>query len=133
MRHVSWSRLLKDADNNVLGFLPQAFDLRPTEPALSVNWLEYFSGDRKSQISACVKQFRDSRHVSPKSAFGVGNVGKIQRTCMELGAKVRIVYAPSKVNPAHAELRNLPRDELALLEALAADVFTEMIHNTDIS
>jgi hypothetical protein len=46
MRYVSWARLRRDEDDNILGFLGAAFQLRPDEESLSVNWLEYFDGDR---------------------------------------------------------------------------------------
>ena len=39
IRNVSWRRLRRDEDDNVLGFLPQAFQLRADEEYLSVNWL----------------------------------------------------------------------------------------------
>jgi len=45
MRFVPWGRLRKDEDDNVLGFLGDAFKLKPNEDHLSVNWLEYFGGD----------------------------------------------------------------------------------------
>lgn len=132
MRYVSRSKLLTDEDGTVLGFLSEAFKLRPSESTLSVNWLEYFSGDRQSQIIEAVRLFRNTMDVKPKSAFGVGNVGKIRETCNASGYKVRIVYDPEQDNPSHAVIKNLPRDELSLLEALAADVFVELIRNADI-
>jgi hypothetical protein len=45
VRYVPWGRLRRDEDENVLGFLPQAFQLRQEEDYLSVNWLQYYDGD----------------------------------------------------------------------------------------
>lgn len=132
MRYVSWTKLRKDEDNRIIGFLPQAFELRPTETSLSVNWLEYFQGDRVSQIRDSVRLFRNTYDVKPKSAFGIGNIGKIRETCSAAGTRVRIVYDPTKDNKSHAVVRNLLREEQSLLDALAADAFVELIHNTDI-
>lgn len=132
MRYVPWTRLRRDGEDNVLGFLPQAFQRRDEE-ALSVNWLEWFEGERAAQITASVMMFRRSIDVGTKSAFGVGNVGKIKDVCRGCGANVRIVYEPTDDNPAHAGVRRLPRDDLPLLEALATDAFVELIHNTAIS
>lgn len=44
MRYVPWGRLRRDGDDDsiVLGFLPQAFQLRPDEEYLSVTWVEFY-------------------------------------------------------------------------------------------
>jgi hypothetical protein len=131
MRYVSWGRLRKDEDDNVLGFLGDAFKLKPNEDYLSVNWLEYFDGDREAKIQASVGVlkiqasvgvFRKTLDVGGKSAFGIGNVAKIKEVCRGNGANVRIVYEPRDDNKSHSGIRRLPRDDFTLLEALAADV-----------
>jgi len=132
MRYVPWGKLLKDEDDNVLGFLGEAFRRRPDEEALSVNWLEYFAGEREVKIEASVKTFRSSLKVGPKSAFGIGNVARIKQLCRTRGANVRIVYEPEDNNQSHSGIRRLPRDDDMLLDALAADSFLELIHNTSI-
>jgi hypothetical protein len=132
MRHASWTRLRKDEEDNILGFLPDAFRRNENHLSLSVNWLEYFGGNRRSQIEACVKMFRNTITVRPKSAFGIGNVGKIKEVCRSNGANVRIVHEPEENNPSHAGIRRLPSDDFTLLEALAADAFVELVHNTAI-
>jgi hypothetical protein len=129
MRYVPWGRLRKDQDDNVLGFLGDAFKLRPTEDHLSVNWLEYFDGDRNAKIRASVRVFRKTMDVGGKSAFGIGNVAKIKSVCRAYSATVRIVYEPRDDNGSHSGIRRLPRDDFTLLEALAADAFVELIHN----
>lgn len=129
MRHVPWARLRKDENENVIGFLGQAFELRPGEQELSVNWLEYFDGDQDRRIRESVKLLRTTKNIGAKSAYAIGNVEKIKRTCGESGAQIRIVYAPGKNNPAHAEIRRLPRGDADLLEALAADAFTDLVRN----
>jgi hypothetical protein len=131
MRYVSWNRLNKDEDDNVLGFLPQAFARRPDEESLSVNWMEFFT-DPATRVRDSVWAMRKTRDVGTKSAFGIGNVGKIKETCLIHGAKVRIVHEPEDNNAAHAGIRRLPNDDLILLEALAQDAFTEMVRNVDI-
>lgn len=134
MRYVPWSRLLRDEDDNVVGFLAQAFALRPDEESLSVNWLEYFGGDRKTNIRDSVLEFRRTlTKVGRKSAFGIASVKKIKDTCSATaGVKVRVVYEPGKNNPAHSGIRHLPRDDLNLLDALAAEAFSELVRNSDV-
>ena len=132
IRYVPWTRLRKDENENVIGFLWQAFELKPDELELSVNWLEYFEGDRDRRIRESVKVLRNTRKVGVKSAYGIGNVGQIKRTCSASGVQVRIVYAPEDNNPAHSVIRRLPRDDSSLLEALAADAFTDLVHNVSL-
>ena len=133
MRYVAWGRLRKDGDNDrVLGFLPAAFRPRENEEFLSLNWLEWFGGEQSSQIKASVMMFRKTMNVGSKSAFGIGNVRKIKEICRAHSISVRIVYEPKDDNSAHAGIRRLPRDDLALLEALAADAFVDLVHNAAI-
>jgi len=132
MRYVPWTRLRKDGDENVIGFLPEAFVLREGEQSLSLNWLEYFSGDRNQKIRESVNVFRRVRKVGPKSAYGIGNVRRTKEVCEANGARVRIVYEPDDDNPAHAGIRRLPRDDLSLLDAIATEAFTELVRNAEI-
>jgi hypothetical protein len=131
MRYVPWGKLRRDGDDNVLGFLAEAFKLRPDETYLSVNWLEHFEfeGDREAQIQASVKTFRKTLNVGAKSAFGIGNVARIKEVCSARDVDVRIVYEPKDENQSHSAIRRLPRDDAMLLDALAADAFVELIHN----
>jgi hypothetical protein len=46
---------------------------------------------------------------------------------------VRVVHEPDlPKNPGHSAIRRLPRDDLNLLDALAADAFTDRVKNIDI-
>ena len=134
MRYVSWAKLLRDEDDNVLGFLPQAFELKPDEESLSVNWLEVFGGDHESNKKQAVKAFRaSSLTIGKKSGFGIANVRLIKEICKSSGALVRIVYAPEPGNLAHSLIHKIPRNEFALLEALASEAFTELLLNSAVS
>jgi hypothetical protein len=134
IRYVPWGRLRKDEDDNVIGFLPQAFELREGELYLSVNWLEYHEGDRDTQIRLSVWAIRGEfeRPLGAKSGFAIGNVAKVKQTCQAAGSRVRIVHEPVTNNPGHAAVRRLPRDDMSLLDALATDAFTEAVNNSDI-
>jgi hypothetical protein len=136
LRYVPWGRLRKDEDGNVIGFLPQAFRLREGEDYLSVNWLEYYEGDRDAQIRLSVWAIRASfpNPLGPKSAFGIANIARIKEIALSAGARLRIIHEPEgDVNPGHAGVRRLPADDLTLLEALAADAFTERVSNAEIA
>jgi hypothetical protein len=130
LRLVSPSRLRKDENNVVIGVLHTAFERKPDEEGLSVTWLEYFAGTRPDQEVAAVHAMRAS-NISPgkNAAFAIGNVGAIVDTCTDCGHKVRIIHWPEPDNKAHAEIRQLPRDDLQLLERLAATVWSATILN----
>jgi hypothetical protein len=132
-RHVPWKKLRKDEDGNVIGLLPTAFQLRPQESSLSVSWLEYFSGDRENQLREMASTIRRTRDIGPKSVFGIGNVGTLRSSCQGYGTPVRVVFAPTKENSSHCQVRHLPQDDLALLALVAEDVFTEIVRAADIS
>ena len=131
MRYVSWGKLRRDEDDKVLGFLPQAFQLRPDEPSLSVNWVEYF-GDPDTRERDSVWALRRTRNAGTKSAFGIANVGKIKDICLSRNVRVRVVHEPRETEPAHASIRRLPVDDLILLAVLAEEAFTRLIRNADI-
>lgn len=132
IRHVPWSKLFKDEDCNVLGFLPQAFELRPDEDALSVAWVEYYD-DPATRVRDTIWGIRRARKVGAKSAFAVGNVGKIKETCLAAAnVRVRVVPEPLERWPAHAAIRRLPHDDLALLEALASAAFVDLVSNQSV-
>lgn len=133
MRYVPWTRLRRDGDDNVVGFLSSAFVLRAEEDALSVNWVEYFAGNHQSQIEASVKAFRASKlKVGDRSAFGVAVVGTVKQLAQKSGKSIRVVFSPSDANPSHTSIQKLPREELVLFEALATEAFTELIKNSDV-
>jgi|WetSurMetagenome_2_1015567.scaffolds.fasta_scaffold656339_2 hypothetical protein len=135
IRHVPWTKLRKDEDDNVLGFLPEAFALKPLEvvkKSISVNWLEYFSGERENKIKKSIQGLRTTKNIGKKSAFAIGNVGNIKEVCKRNGTIVKIVYAPTDGNPSHSVIKQIPKDDLTLLQALAIDAFCELVHNGDI-
>ena len=135
IRHVSSSKLLRDEDGNILGFLPHAFALRPTEEStksISVNWLEYFDGDHEARTKKSIQGLRATKSIGKNSAFGIGNVGNIKDVCKNNGTIVKIVYAPTDGNLSHSVIRHLPKDDLTLLQALANDAFCELVRNVDI-
>jgi hypothetical protein len=140
VRNVPWKKLLKDENDNLLGgFLPIAFELRqddasPTgfEESLSVNWLEYFP-DPETRLRDCIWAMRKVRDLRGKSAFAIAKVGTVKQVCVERGFGVRVVFDPEDNNPSHAGIRRLPPNDLSLMAALAAEAFTEMVMNSDIS
>jgi hypothetical protein len=134
VRYVPWSKLRKDENDNVVGVLGEAFQLRPAEQWLSTTWLEYFEGDRSAQVVGAVQAIRAS-DLSPggKSGFAIGNVNSISEACIvRTQRKIRIVHEPVDDNKAHVSIRQFPRDDTELLEVLAAGAWSELVLNKDV-
>ena len=112
MRYVSWNKLRKNEDDEVIGILGEAFKMRDSDKSLSTTWREYFSGSREEQITAAVRAVRAGKlKVKPKSGFAIGEVGAIQADCAARNYKVRIFHEPEDDNEAHAAVKSLPRDD----------------------
>lgn len=140
IRHVPWNKLHKDADDNVIGFLPEAFRLREIdEGELSVNWVEYFEeGSHTQKVEKTIREIRKVKPVGSKSAFGVSPVFAIKQACKNTPKPIKIVYWPTTTkdgvpNVTHALIRHLPEDDIELLDALATTAFSTLILNSDIS
>jgi hypothetical protein len=133
VRYVPWSKLRKDEDDHVLGVLGEAFKLRPSDKVLSTTWLQYFASPRAAQIRAAVCAIRASK-LKPggKSGFAVGNVAAITAVCADRGHKIRIVHEPEDDNKAHTSVRQFPREDMELLELLAAVAWSELVCNSEV-
>lgn len=140
LRHVPYKKLLKDADGNVYGLLPQAFELREKDKnKLSVNWVEYFKRDThdKNVVSA-ILSLRDSKNrpikASSTCAYAIGNVKTIKDTCRKhTSEKVDVVFSGYAGNESHSSIIRLPDNHERLKMELAEDVFTEIVKNRDVS
>ena len=132
-RYVPFGKLRKDENDTPVGINHNAFLLRPAETGLSVTWLEYFAGDRSTQVRSAVLAIRASNvRPTPKSGFAIGNVDAIGDACRQRRHKIRIIHWPEDDNKAHAEIRQLPRDDTILLEQLAAGAWSELVLNSNI-
>jgi hypothetical protein len=128
-RYVPWGRLEKDKDNNVVGYLPQAFERREDEDALSVNWVERTKGSIGTRLRTAAKFIRDtqkSKTLGSKGRLAILNVGAVKQTCITHGHRVRIVHQPISGNEPHSGIRQLPRDDLELLDAITEQVLCDV-------
>lgn len=132
LRHASSNRLNRDSEGKILGFLPQAFALRPKDKGLSVNWLEYFDGDQQFQIKESIRELKSVQDIRKSSAFGVAKVSNVKNVCDNNKLTVKIIYTPRDKILSHSEIRQLPMDDLLIQEALAYEAFTKLIPNSEI-
>ena len=135
VRYVSWSRLRKDEDDNVIGVLGAAFRLRKEEEYLSATWAEFFNGGHDERIAAAVRAVRASKlDVKTRSGFAVGKVSRIKEACLADKAKhkIRVIHERAEDNEAHTALRGWPQDNEPLLELLAEEAWGDFVLNEKI-
>jgi len=132
LRYASYKKQLRDDDDNPIGLLPCAFDMRPRDNGkLSVNWIEYFTGDRNSMIDSAIADFRTRMTTAKNGIFGFANVGNLLRACKNKNAKkVKVIHFPprkSKANGSHATINELPEGSEEVTQCLATEVFVEIV------
>lgn len=132
VRYVPWTKLRKDENENVIGVLAIAFELRPDEDSLSANWLEFYQGDRATQFSSMIASARKSSlPPTKKSGFTAGICGEIHAVARSNSASIRILHAPVDRNDAHVELRRWPRENKDLFDLLADEVWADLVLTKD--
>ncbi len=131
LRHVPWAKLRKDGEENVVGVLYSAFQLRDDESGLSVTWLDYFTGTDEEKFHASVAEFSKSYKPSPKSAFALCNAGKIRALTAKSSNNIRIITVDDDNNLAHAEIRRL-NQEMELLELLATEGVSSFVQKSQL-
>jgi hypothetical protein len=120
VRYVPWTKVDKDADDNVRGILAIAYERREDEDGLSVNWLE-MAGEIQTEaaLRKTLNLIGANMTVGKKARLAVSNVQKFKEVCADRDKKVRIVHAPINGNEPHSEVRKIPRNDLRLLEDLS--------------
>lgn len=81
-------------------------------------------GDQQSQLKEAAKLIQatqKSGKVGVKARLAVSQVGKLKQICKDNGSKVRIVHEPVAGNEPHSSIRQIPRDDQVLLEAIARE------------
>lgn len=122
-RYVPYKKLLTDIDGNVLGILPQAFELREGEKNLSTNWIEYFKCDTEEEnMKLVIQDF--PLNVNKKSLFSIGKVSDVLDACTMCDeSKVKIVHDGKRGNPSHCSIIRMSGNNSNLMEVFAAQVF----------
>ena len=117
-RHIK-PKLIKwdEATKEPIGIFPEAFSLRERDRDLSVNWVEFYPGDRAARLRQVIDH--SELELKARDGFGIIQVGVVAEVCDRHGAKVRIIHDPTLKNPAHAGMHRYPRDNRALEATLA--------------
>jgi hypothetical protein len=131
VRHVPLGKTRRDAKGNVLGILPAAIERREGEEYLSVNHLEHFAGTREQQMSeikAAVTAAKESKTIGAKGLFATANVGELKSAVLAKSTrKIRVAYAPTKHNPSHSAIHDIPEEDMELMDQLADEVFSKTV------
>lgn len=125
IRFIRKRLLRRDENGNILGILPQALELREGEQYLSTTWLEHFHPEYERGLVRAAEATRRQLTVKPKDGFSTTKIGVLRRICESFGHRVRTVREPVIGNSGHVAIRRFPRDNLELMEELAARAFVD--------
>lgn len=132
IRYVSWTKLRRDEDDNVLGPLPQAFTLRPNEEYLSTTWCEYFSGTEEEKLKCAVSALQNSSlQVKTSARYCVGIVKEIADCLQSFGKTARFIHEPKINNQAYAAVRGWSDDD-EILDVLASEIWSDCFSKNDL-
>lgn len=106
------------------GAAPTAFHLRPGEPYLSVQWLEYLhQSDRSSQIREVRSTLARNMRLGSTAKIAVLNVGETCRFVYDASRyPIRILHEPEENNEAHSGIHDTAQDEMIIAELLAESI-----------
>lgn len=126
MRYVRKRLLRRDENDNVIGILPQALELREGETYLSVTWLEHFDPRYDQGLIQAADAIGRQLIVKPTDGFSTTAVGDFYDICERFDEKVRVLHEPENPeNTGHVAIRRFPRDKFDLFGMLASDAFVD--------
>ena len=108
-----------------------AFEMKPDEEYLSVNWLEYFdTPDLGAAVERVREAFRLKRYrVRRNGRFAVVNVGAALTAVAEaVGRRGRVDHIPLDDDESHAGFFGYAADDLAVAVELRALIRPEHVH-----
>lgn len=108
-----------------------AFELRPDEDHLSVNWLQYFAApDLDAAVARVREVFRDKGYrLRPNGRFAVLGVGAALTAVAEaVGGRGRVEHLPLEDDESHAGLFGYSADDLMVAVELRALIRREHVH-----
>ena len=131
VRHVPFAKTRRDSSGKILGILPTAIERRDGEDYLSVSHLEHFSGDADEQLKQVKSAIAAGKKTGSLGANGLlakANVGQIKVAVQQrASSKIRIAYLPTKADPSHSGVYEIPQDDAELMAELTDDVFAETV------
>jgi hypothetical protein len=124
VRHIHHKKIAFNDDGKIIGIFPQAFELRPNESTLSVSWLDCFAGTKEEKLKQTLASLEKVLDVGSKNGMAIASVGLLKDIAKQQSEiELRVAYAPTKLDIAHSEIHHLKRDDVALAEIMASDIF----------
>ena len=108
-----------------------AFELRPGEDYLSVNWLEYFGAPN---LDAAIESIRNAFRAKgfglrPNGRFAALNVGTVKAAISgAVAGTVRVEHLPVDDDESHGGVFGYTADDLAVAVAIRELVGSENMH-----
>ena len=111
--------------------LAAAFEMKPAEEHLSVNWLEYLKApDLDTAVDRVRDAFRKKCYsVSRNGRFAVLQVGALTRAALKAGAGLTVEHLPEDDDESHSGVSGYTRDDLAVAVEIAVLVRREHVHD----
>lgn len=105
---------------------PTAFQLRPDDESLSVNWLEFLNcSSRESEIDEIRKTYMAKLDFGPRAQISVLNVGTVRYrvlTASEDRRNLEVLHDPEVNDPSHSGIYNLKQDDELISELILETV-----------
>lgn len=131
VRHVPFAKTRRDSNGKILGVLPTAIERRDGEDYLSVSHLQHFSGDadeQLKQVKSAIAAGKQTGSLGTNGLLAKANVGQLKEAVQQkASSKIRIAYLPTKKDPSHSGVYEIPQYDAELMAELADDVFAETV------
>ena len=134
VRYVPKGLLRRDADLNVIGVQPQAFQLRwekkkeAVEEYLSAAWPEFYGTSMQEALQQIATCLQTKGMAGPDSGLAVGVVEQVKEVCANSkpAAKIRIVHEHKDWSPSYTAVRQVPVGNSDVFERLAAGAWSQV-------
>ena len=120
-RFCSYQRQIRDENDQIIGVIPQLFELRPniSETYLSCEWVEFYEGEKEEQLKAVVEAVRTRlKSKSKKAKVAILRVENIKKCGTERERKLRVQQ--KRKASSYSGIYGLPQDnnDITLLKNL---------------
>lgn len=110
--------------------MPAAFELRPKEDYLSVNWLEFLHA---SDLGAAVGEVRTAfrrkgYHVKPNGRFAVLEVGEVKAAVVAITGTASVEHRRLDDDESHSGVFGYTADDFAVAVEIAALAGPDCVH-----
>ena len=122
LRHCRKGDLKTEADGEILGVFPSAFE--PDNDGISVTWIEYFAGSWLEKLAAAREALARGLTLRLSHRLALLNVGEVVDAGEAVGALMRVIHDPIETpldneNLAHSLIVGVTADQHELMNRIA--------------